>query len=823
MFLFPKNVSGNNYITKFESIPKEKIPSSLIFQNEKQLSLANYLSPTNINDKILLFHHVGAGKTLTAITISEKIINTTDFKVIVLVKNNSLKDNFIQNLENSNYNYRGKSKRYSFLTYADIVSKHSKNMSAKYDFSNKVIIMDEVHNITENKAYKALYEILSNSFNYKLILLTATPVYDSITEIFSLSNIININESKFPDTYTELHNMGYIDKMRNTNINQNMIKEGLYSITERGLIALKASLDGKISFSEPSLKDYPEEINMGKSLTNKKGSEKIVFCEMSKYQYDIYKKALESDTGTDRDRAVYLNSTFASTLVYPNNEFKKSSFDKYLLNNNTVNEIFNNLDKYSKKLKTLIENVKNSSGICFIYSSYINKAGLDIITKLLQHNGYKRYNENSTNDSMNYITVDDFKKYSKILSSVKNKKGDYIKIFLGSPKLSEGVSVKNVREIHILEPDWNISKITQIKGRGLRKGSHMFLDPRERNVKIFKYASVYSQDPTTLYIDKEKYIISEEKNRENKKIERMLKQISIDCSFNTKTGKDFSPECDYDLCNYVCDYNFNRNTVDYSTYFLDLPIYSDLELKILEKYFKELFLKSNIWKLHDLVEDVKSNTKIGKFTIYEYLDIIVKNKTIFKDINNRDCTVNVIGDFYKTTPIGIDKFSSDYDKDFNYELKTPIKIFEQDIRENFKQMKVEEKLKIKIEKKNLKQKKQKSKKINYIEENEIIENEIIENEYNKNILKNNVVYATYFNKKGEIDDKFRIIDNRRVKTSINDKRSINTGMDIESFTTQKLLDLVSYFKLNTDLKTKNKLVEFIKTYMINNNLVISFQ
>lgn len=814
MFLFPKNVSGNNYITKFETLPKEKIPSSLIFQNEKQLSLANYLSPTNINDKILLFHHVGAGKTLTAITISEKIINATDFKVVVIVKNNSLKDNFIHNLENSNYNYRGKSKRYSFLTYADIVSKYNQNKTARYDFSNKVIIMDEVHNITENKAYKALYEILSNSFNYKLILLTATPVYDSVTEIFSLANIINVNESKFPDSHSELYNNGYIDRMRNTTIDPNMVKNGLFSITEKGLIALKASLDGKVSFSEPFLKDYPEEINIGKNLSNKRGSEKIVFCEMSKYQYEVYKTALSLDTGNnpENDRAVYLNSTYASTMVYPNNEFKKISFDKYLTNSKGIEEIFNNLNKYSTKLKMLLENVKKSTGICFIYSNYINRAGLDIITRLLQFSGYTRYNNDSVHNGLNYITVDDFKKYSKILSSVQNKKGDYIKIFLGSPKLSEGVSVKNVREIHILEPDWNISRITQIKGRGLRKGSHMFLAPNERNVKIFKYASVYSGDNNTLYIDKEKYIISEEKNRENKKIERMLKQISVDCSFNKKTGKDFSPECDYDLCNYVCEYNFNRTTIDYSTYFLDLPIYSDLELKVLEKYFKILFLESNIWSLDDIIKNVSENTKIGKFIIFEYLERIVKNKTVFKDINGRDCVVNVIGDYYKTTPINVDKFSSNYDKDFDYESKTPIKIFDQVVHENFKNI-IQQKIKSKNK---TKTKKSDKKSINYVEEKVVVQTE-----YNKNIIDNNTVYATYFNKNGEIDGKFRIIDNRRSKKNINDKRNINTGMDIESFTTDKLLDLVSYFRQQTDLKTKSKLIELVKNYMITYKLVIS--
>ena len=64
------------------------------------------------------------------------------------------------------------------------------------DVNNTVIIIDEAHNITNNDVYIALMSILEKSYNYRLLLLTATPMYDNPKEIIEISNLLNANNVK---------------------------------------------------------------------------------------------------------------------------------------------------------------------------------------------------------------------------------------------------------------------------------------------------------------------------------------------------------------------------------------------------------------------------------------------------------------------------------------------------------------------------------------------------------------------------------------------------------------------------------------------------
>ena len=62
------------------------------------------------------------------------------------------------------------------------------------NLNNTVIIVDEAHNVTNNDVYIALSKILKNSYNYRLVLLTATPMYDNPKEMIEMSNLLNILE-----------------------------------------------------------------------------------------------------------------------------------------------------------------------------------------------------------------------------------------------------------------------------------------------------------------------------------------------------------------------------------------------------------------------------------------------------------------------------------------------------------------------------------------------------------------------------------------------------------------------------------------------------
>jgi hypothetical protein len=57
---------------------------------------------------------------------------------------------------------------------------------------------------------------------------------------------------------------------------------------------------------------------------------------------------------------------------------------------------------------------------------------------------------------------------------------------------AEGISLRNVRQVHIMESYWNSVRIEQVKGRAVRICSHMYLPVEERKVDIFTYVSKFS-------------------------------------------------------------------------------------------------------------------------------------------------------------------------------------------------------------------------------------------------------------------------------------------------------------------------------------------
>ena len=55
---------------------------------------------------------------------------------------------------------------------------------------------------------------------------------------------------------------------------------------------------------------------------------------------------------------------------------------------------------------------------------------------------------------------------------------------------TEGINLRNVRQIHIMEPHWNEIRIDQTIGRGIRLCSHSDLSVSDRYVDVFRYFSV---------------------------------------------------------------------------------------------------------------------------------------------------------------------------------------------------------------------------------------------------------------------------------------------------------------------------------------------
>jgi len=75
-----------------------------------------------------------------------------------------------------------------------------------------------------------------------------------------------------------------------------------------------------------------------------------------------------------------------------------------------------------------------------------------------------------------------------------NQTGKIARVFMITQSGAEGISLANVRQVHIMEPYWNYVRLDQVKGRAIRICSHMDLPPEERTVDVFTYITKFSEE-----------------------------------------------------------------------------------------------------------------------------------------------------------------------------------------------------------------------------------------------------------------------------------------------------------------------------------------
>ena len=79
-----------------------------------------------------------------------------------------------------------------------------KRAKALKKFSNRMIVIDEIHNmrLSEDGNIKSssenLTKLVSTANNIKLLILSATPMFNSYKEIIWLLNILNLNDKRYP-------------------------------------------------------------------------------------------------------------------------------------------------------------------------------------------------------------------------------------------------------------------------------------------------------------------------------------------------------------------------------------------------------------------------------------------------------------------------------------------------------------------------------------------------------------------------------------------------------------------------------------------------
>ena len=132
------------------------------------------------------------------------------------------------------------------------------------------------------------------------------------------------------------------------------------------------------------------------------------------------------------------------------------------------------------------------------YSDFRADAGSEAFELVLKSNGYEAFDPHKPQTTKHlrytFITGSESSEERRInkefFNDDKNTSGEYIQIMIISSAGAEGLSLKCVRQVHILEPYWNYVRIDQVLGRAIRMRSHSDLKPKERTVEQYLYLSV---------------------------------------------------------------------------------------------------------------------------------------------------------------------------------------------------------------------------------------------------------------------------------------------------------------------------------------------
>lgn len=130
-----------------------------------------------------------------------------------------------------------------------------------------------------------------------------------------------------------------------------------------------------------------------------------------------------------------------------------------------------------------------------------------------------------------------------------NINGSIINTFIITQSGAEGISLTNVRKVLLMEPYWNNVRTEQVIGRAIRTNSHYHLPIEERNVQIFKYIMVASENSAnkdfktfimkdnSLTTDQHVFNLSKQKEKLTSSFLNALKSAAVDCGMNAKVNK----------------------------------------------------------------------------------------------------------------------------------------------------------------------------------------------------------------------------------------------------------------------------------------------
>jgi len=426
------------------------------------------------NRGLLLYHSTGSGKTITALMAMYQL----EYNIIIIGPKSSKKA-FFDDIKKLSLD----SSRFKFYTFTKM-KKLIKETNIDI-LSNFSVIVDEAHNLrnetTDNMMLISALELVK-----KIILLTATPVINYLNDLSVLINIVQ-NKAVLP-TDIRSFNATYYDEETGSIMNPDILSNKLKNC---------------ISYYDRKKEhiDYPE-------------SETIyIDVEMNSRQLEEYRFYMKK----------FLYDQTIGSLTYQIDFENINSRKKNFFLSGT-RQLSNTLDGSPDfpKIQKMYQYIKKGPFPIVIYSNYL-KNGVYALTPLMEK------------DQMTYKTITgetSDEKIDRIVDAY--NKGKY-QVLLITSAGSESLDLKNTRQIHIMEPHWNESRIKQVIGRVIRYKSHDTLIEANRHVMIYRWCSVFPELMKNKSADQYLIELSKKKDIIFKHFTKLIKQISIE-NFNQKGG-----------------------------------------------------------------------------------------------------------------------------------------------------------------------------------------------------------------------------------------------------------------------------------------------
>lgn len=211
----------------------------------------------------------------------------------------------------------------------------------------------------------------------------------------------------------------------------------------------------------------------------------------------------------------------------------KYKFNEFWKNYKQKSNLLKAMYECSCKMTAIMFYSLRSPGPLLVYSNYVKMEGLQVFKIYMKYFGYTEFGKEPGVDFHRYTEFSGSmdkelrNNFLNAFNDSKNKDGNKIRIILISPAGSEGISLRNVRQVHVMEPYWNEVRIEQLIGRAIRQCSHKDIPIDDRFVEIYRYNAISSENVTTT--DQEIQELALEKSNLINSFLLPLKEIAVDC------------------------------------------------------------------------------------------------------------------------------------------------------------------------------------------------------------------------------------------------------------------------------------------------------